>query len=345
MEITKITGKDLVFPEFDDIAVSTRTFTAQTNMDLDIPRIARALSITEYVVIPKRRGRKKRGPVVDPNKDIPYGSMITVDYMGSIRGVNLKCKCVPVSERANEHHLCSHCTKQNEKKNRKGFRNSFTVVIVLDKLVNFKVYLNGTFQMTGCKTHTHAEMCVKYIWNAIKYDESMYTLRTGTCLDAIFIPAMRNIDFSLRFSVDREKLHRYITTKTNWYSLLETSIGYTGVNIQIPLQNSITEMQLINVILDDIEQEWAEGVTVGYDSYLERINPKDRRAKLTKDRDNTFLVFQSGCLIMSGCCSAFMKPVYYEFLSVIRECYDDIVEKLRQKPCNRITMADTEIME
>lgn len=328
-------GKDLVFPDFDDIAVSTRTFTAQTNMDLNIPRIAYALPITEYIVVPKRRGRKKAGPAIDPNAHIPYGSIITVDYMGDIRGVNLKCKCAPRPEReddesTDEDSLCSHCRKQREKKSRKGFRNSFTVVIILDKPVNFKVYLNGTFQMTGCKTHTHAEMCVKYIWNAIKLDPKMFTLRYGEYLDALFVPAMRNIDFSLGFRVDRERLHRYITTQTNWYSLLETSIGYTGVNIQIPLETSISNMQIINVVMTNLEDEWAEGKTVGYDTYLSRIDPKDRRAKLNKERDNTFLVFQSGCLIMSGCCADFMRPVYYEFLDVIRACYDDIEERLKR---------------
>ncbi len=335
-------GRDLEFPDFDDVAVSTRTFTAQTNMDLDIPRIANALEITDYIVVPKRRGRKKAGVVVDPNKDIPYGSIITVDFAGSIRGVNLKCKCASKTKAKNdsdaestdEDALCSHCRKQRQKKSKKGFRNSFTVVIVFDKPINFKVYINGTFQMTGCKTHAHAEMCVKYIWNAIKHNPKMYTLRTGKHLDALFIPAMRNIDFSLGFRIDRERLHRYITTKTDWYSLLETSIGYTGVNIQIPLQTCISNMRIINVTINNLDEEWAEGHEVGYDTYLNRIDPKDRVAKLTKERDITFLVFQSGKLIMSGTCADFMRPVYYEFLNVIRECYDEIEERLNEPGSN-----------
>ena len=329
------TGKDLVFPVFEDIQVSTRTFTAQTNIDLDIPKIANFLPIVEYVVVPKRRGRKKRGPVENPNENMPYGSMITVDYMGKIRGVNLKCKCMqplegePIAKGEEDKQLCSHCRKQRDKKNRKGFRNSFTVVIILDKPINFKVYLNGTFQMTGCKHRHHAEMCVKYVWNAIKNDTSMYKIRTGTCLDAIFIPAMRNIDFDLGFSVDREKLHRYITTHTDWYSLLEQSIGYTGVNIQVPLANSITDMQLHNVVLDNLEQEWVDSKVVSYMFYLDRIAVKDRAAKLAKERDITFLVFASGRLIVSGCCASFTRPIYYQFLQVIRQCYHQIEERIK----------------
>ena len=48
---------------------------------------------------------------------------------------------------------------------------------------------------------------------------------------------MRNIDFGLNFYVDREKLDEYFNTCTDYHSLLETSFGYTGVNIKIPISN------------------------------------------------------------------------------------------------------------
>jgi TATA-box binding protein (TBP) (component of TFIID and TFIIIB) len=342
------TGNDLVFPEFDDIKVSTKTFTVKTNVDLNIERIAEILPIHEYIVVKKRRGRKKKGPVTDPNKNVPYGSIITVDYMGKIRGVDTKCKCEKpdirvststeetmndpaltlIGESQHNPDLCSYCRKKKEKKTQKFFRNSFTVVILFDKRINFKVYRNGTFQMTGCKTHKHAEMCVKYTWDAIKHDLSLYTLRLGTCLDALFVPAMRNIDFDLGFFVDREKLDFFITTETDWYCLLETSFGYTGVNIRIPLKNDITEMVLRNVVLENLDEEWNDGHEVNYQHYLDLLPPKDQKIKLDKNRHNTFLVFQSGRLIMSGSCASFMREMYYEFLGVIRECFDQIEERL-----------------
>jgi TATA-box binding protein (TBP) (component of TFIID and TFIIIB) len=306
----KRTGNDLVFPAFDDIKVSTKTFTVKTNITLDISRVAEILPITDYVVVPKRRGRKKKGIVIDPNKDVGYGSIITVDHMRNIRGVDTKPK------------------KKKKKKVTKWFRNSFTVVIKLDKLINFKVYRNGTFQMTGCKTHEHAEMCVKYTWDFIKNDKSLYSYEWGTCLEALFIPAMRNIDFSLGFLVDREKLDLYMATQTEFHCLLETSFGYTGVNIRIPLEVPITDMKIKKIKLDNLDQEWTEAKVVDYQEYLDLLPAKEQNAKLKYDRHNTFLVFHSGKCIMSGTCKPLMKPVYNEFLRVMRKCYDKVEERL-----------------
>ena len=145
---------DLIFPDFNDIEVSTRTFTAITNLVIDLDELFQLLPITEYIEIPKRRGRKKKeGENINPNKHINPGSIITLKYKDSIRGVSLKKK------------------KASDKK---WFRNSFTVVIVLDKHINFKVCRNGTFQMTGCKTIDHALQCVQYIWKYIKDQKHIY---------------------------------------------------------------------------------------------------------------------------------------------------------------------------
>ena len=86
----KRTGKDLVFPDFKSIKVSTKTFTATSNLNLNINELFQKLPITPYTVVPKRRGRKKKVEVPDPNKNIPYGSIITVKCEDKLRGVNLK---------------------------------------------------------------------------------------------------------------------------------------------------------------------------------------------------------------------------------------------------------------
>jgi len=302
----------LSFPDFDDIKVSTKTYTVKTNIDVDIRRVSELLPITDYIVVPRRRGRKKKGVVIDPNKDVPYGSIITVECMGNIRGVETK----------------PNKNKNTLKKKKKQFRNSITVVIVLDKLINFKIYKNGTFQMTGCKTHNHVEMCVKYTWDYIKHDPTLYTYLHGSCLEALFIPAMRNIDFNLGFKVDREKLDNYISTHTDWFCLLETSFGYTGVNIRVPLQSPITDLVIKKVELKSVDDDWNEGEMVPYQQYLDILTPKERKIKTNKKGHNTFLVFQSGCTIMSSQCSSFARPIYYEFLKVIRDCYEQIEERL-----------------
>jgi len=322
----------LVFPVFDTIKVSTKTFIVMTNMTLDIDKLFNFLPITDYILVPKKRGRKKKIEPSDPNKGIPSGSIITLEYQNMIRGVDLKKK-----------------KKKNKDKKKRGnyFRNSVTVVqIIEDKKINYKISRNGKFQMTGCKKDEHAEECVKWFWEFIKNTKGIYRFindeksvtdydsdtdddsddGSEKTLKAIFIPAMRNIDFGLNFFVDREKLDEYFNMCTDYHSLLETSFGYTGVNIKIPIVKPIQDLQLKQITcLDGI---WIEPSLVSYDEYLSMLPEKDVTKKLKKQRYNTFLVFHSGKVIMSGMEATFMKDVYAEFLDIIRECYNIIEERL-----------------
>jgi len=301
------TGSTLVFPSFDDIKVSTKTFTATTNLNIEIEKLYQKLPITSYVVTPKKRGRKKKCDQVDQNKFIKPGSIVTVKYENEIRGVELKPK------------------KMKAGKKKKWFRNSVTVVIILDKPINFKVCRNGTFQMTGCKSHEHADKCVQYIWEYIKDFNDIYSFTRGTNLETIVIPSMRNIDFSLGFIVDREKLNRYMCTQKEFHCLLETSFGYTGVNIKVPLEKDITTMKVKKITEKNgiFNECWTT-----YQEYIDILSPKEREVKLQADRHNTFLVFHSGKVIMSGLTADFMRDVYYFFLSIIRSAFEKIEERL-----------------
>ncbi len=308
---TEVKNVDILpeFPKFEDIPVSTKTFIVMTNMMVDLNNLFEFLPITDYVLIPKRRGRKKKNVVVDPNKNIPDGSIITLDLANRIRGVVLKKK------------------KRKDDKTTDYFRNSVTVVMVIDgKKINFKISRNGKFQMTGCKQDHHAENCVKYIWELIKDSEGVYTLPEKQSFKAIFIPAMRNIDFSLGFVLDREKLDEYFNTFTEYYSLLETSIGYTGVNIKIPVTKSITDLNIKELTYR--KGNWLKPKFIPYQNYLDTLKPKEQQKKLDKERFNTFLVFHSGKVIMSSMCEDFARETYYEFLAIIRENYHEFEEKL-----------------
>ena len=294
----------LKFKEFKDIKVSTKTFTATTNLDIDLYKLYDFLEIVEYTVIPKKRGRRKKTPILDLNKDIKYGSFISVEFKDKLKGANLK---------------------KNKKK--KWFRNSFTIIVMLDKKINFKICKNGTFQMTGCKNNKHAIECIKQIWKRIKGNKEIYkfTNKDDTTIKSMLIPAMRNIDFNLGFNIDREKLAKYMSSQSKFYCLLETSFGYTGVNIKIPLKDKISDMKifLISEKNDEFKVQQSK-----YSEYLKTISEKQRNNKLNMKKYNTFLVFHSGKVIMSGSTSEFMKETYYDFINTIDNSYEQIKETL-----------------
>lgn len=294
--------------KFENISVSTKTFIVMTNISIDIQKLFDFLPITEYVLVQKKRGRKKKVSTIDPNRNIPNGSIITIDLANKVRGILLKKK------------------KKKEGKSTDYFRNSVTVVMIIDgKKINFKISRNGKFQMTGCKEDEHAENCIKHIWEYINEEKDIYKLE-GENFKAMFIPAMRNIDFNLGFTLDREKIDEYFNTNTQYHSLLETSIGYTGVNIKIPIKKPITELKIKSLTYKN--KNWLTPKYVCYDTYLNTLKPKEREKKIHKERYNTFLVFHSGKVIMSSLCEDFARDTYYEFIDIVKKNYKKFQEKL-----------------
>lgn len=317
----------LSLPEFENIKVSTKTIIAKTNLEFNIQELNAFLPITEYIVVPKKRGRKKKNPLPDPNRFLEDGSIVTINPGGGnmVRGVCLK--------------------KPKKKGKTDSFRNSTTIVMYCGgKMINFKVSRNGMFQMTGVKLDWQAENCIKFIWGYIKDQRHIYTKPKGEPFMATFAPAMRNIDFSLGFLLDREKLDTFFNMETDYYSLLETSISYTGVNIKIPVTMPITDLMLNRLVYetdtpdsdndsdsdsdtdsdDEVKKpprkivgEWKKIFKVPYQAYLDMLPLKEQQKKIDKQRLNSFLVFHSGKVIMSSMCAEFARDSYYEFIGII----------------------------
>ena len=303
--------KELVFPNFEDIQVSTKTFIVMTNAHFNIKKLFDFLPVTKYIIVPKKRGRKKKNIPVDYNKNIPDGSIISIDLANNVKGVSLKKK------------------KKKEVKSTDYFRNSVTIVMIIEnKKINFKISNNGKFQMTGVKKDSHAEQCIKTIWKYIEKTD-IYKLTDDKPFNAIFIPAMRNIDFSLGFNLDREKIDDFFNNSTDYYSLLETSIGYTGVNIKIPVKKDIKELKIKKIKF--LNNNWDLSETILYKDYLNLLPLKESQKKLDKDRFNTFLVFHSGKVIMSSMCEEFAKDTYYEFVDIVKNNHKLFREKLTIK--------------
>lgn len=291
--------------DFSDIKVSTMTFTAATNVTINVEELFKVIEITPYVVYPKKRGRKKKGDVESLPPQVPFGSIIAVKYEGQMKGVNMKAT-----------------------KGGNWFRNAISVDIILDKPINFKVCKNGTFQMTGCKNKNHPKDCVKIICDIMARHPNTFTFtRKPDVFEALIIPSMRNIDFYLGFNVDREGLRTYLSQKkTQLHCLLEPSFGYTGVNIKIPLKTSRNEMEVVKITRED--GEWSE-VDTNYLEYLNTLTEKERTKKMEKQRYNTFLVFHSGKVIFSGLTHDMMRDTYYEFINTMKVAKESIMEKLK----------------
>jgi len=305
-----------ITPPFDDISVSTKTVIARTNATYNIHSLFEKLPVMPYIVVPKNRGSRKKGfrpPVEDPNQHLPDGSIITLKYFEAVRGTDLK-----------------------KKRSSKYFRNALSVVMrVGGKLVNFKLSKNGKFQMTGVKKDSHAVDCVKYIWKYIldTGDHTLYNLESVD-LDVVVKVVMTNIDFSLGFRVHRESLDQYFNKHTAYHSLLETSFGYTGVNIKFPCFPNM-DQKLQRYSLNIETREWQQS-DVALGKYIEILPPAELSKEKNKTRYNTFLVFHSGNVIMSGGRAVDMIHAYNEFVQIIATCKDQISERLTTVEQNEV---------
>lgn len=289
---------------FKDIPISTRTIIVSTDTMIKIEDMYKNLPITPYQVLEKKRGRKKKNYIQQIQNTVEDGSIISVKYQGELRGVELKKK----------------------KKSSKYFRNAVTIIISVNgKLINLKISANGKFQVTGCKDFDICEKAVKYLFDIILEDIDVYLSQYNKDIHILFNNVMTNKDFSVGFLVNRENLDKIVNTSTEYKSLLETSFGYTGVNLKMPLHKNIDRK--FNCLKLNVQNKTYEQYTINYNDYLKRLNQKEL-VKENKDRHITFLVFQSGNVIMSGMNEELMEKYYNQFFDIIDNNRDLVVDKL-----------------
>jgi TATA-box binding protein (TBP) (component of TFIID and TFIIIB) len=289
---------------FKDIAISTRTIIVATNTMINIETLYENLPITEYTVIRKKRGRKKKDMIEDINNMVPSGSIISIKYKDQLRGVELKRK----------------------KKETKFFRNAVTIIMSIDnKFINLKVSTNGKFQVTGCKHFEHCKKAITNIFNIIIDKIDIYLDKHEDKIEILFNNVMTNKDFSMGFQVNREVLDNIINSETPYNSLLETSFGYTGINLKMVLNPDIERS--FKCISINIETKEATEYILSYKEYISKLTEKEI-TKEKKKRHITFLIFQSGNVIMSGINEILMEYYYNEFYKIIEKNYDNILMKL-----------------
>lgn len=290
--------------DFDDINVSTSTIICKSNLEVNLDWLFSMVPILE-VRPPKVIKISKELNVYICSVDPPLGTITMVEYIGKLRGYKIR-------------------------KSKAFFRNTLSIAMFVGKLVTIKIPKKGKIQMTGPTSNLQAELCLKYLWELLCTHPSgrdTYSLSddSGT-FKATSHTVMTNIDFKLGFKVNRQNLDIYMNKNTTFNSLLETSFGYTGVNIKrfFEMESSKTPVKTIEC---DAVGAWKYG-HITYEEYLNELSPKDASKERAKKHRNTFLVFQSGAAIMSGMNVLYMKSVYNEFTEIVSTKRDIIEEKI-----------------
>lgn len=303
---------------FESIPVSTNTIIAVTNFNVDMRK---AYENTPFVHIQEttnnekkiiEKGRRRHTKCEANIKNYKDGDIIGKSFGNLHEGV----------------------TKNTSLGKKSFFRNAVSIVMRIDgKKINFKISsskLNKRvkFQITGCKVMKHAIMAIKN-WYTIVKDKDVIE-KFSNIISIIFTTVMVNVNIDLGFNINREKFDKYINDKTEYMSLLETSFGYTGLNIKVPIDSlKLNNVKSLKIFLDTAlpydENLWEESI-VDYDEFLNLMVQKDREKWIAKKRYGSFLVFYSGKVIFSSFDYSLMKTDYERFMSIIDECKSEITE-------------------
>lgn len=280
---------------FEDYPISTQTLIISTNIIIDCQGFYDSVNCLE---LEKRSTGKSRMLVAEADENIPDGTFVFIQYKNNYKGTLFK------------------------KVSGKYFLNSVTVIMkTRNKFINLKVSNKGKIQITGCNHTEYAIDVLKHFWKHI-YPTKLWKFQGDhTYFQASIIPVMCNINFAIDFQINRETLNTIVNTQTQHISILEPSDGYVGVNIKI----AVKEESLEQILLDQysfIEDEWKVS-KVRFMNYIESLSVKEQKKKMAKCYVNTFLVFYSGKVIMSGGISAINRKKAYEL-------FIDIIQKYKQ---------------
>lgn len=290
-----------------NINISTTTVIVTTNLELELDWLINVIDITEFDCIYSFKTTKEFQEYIIRQKP-PFGTITMVQHKEKLRGFKIK------------------------KKKTKFFRNALSLVMYVGKLVTVKIPKKGKLQLTGCITEEHTEECIKQLWNILKKHpqstDTYYLTDNTNIFKTIIRTVMTDIVFNIGFDINRQKLDRFMNRHTDFNSLLETSFGYTGVNIKIPFHIDPEKYNVKLLWYDESTSEGWHSKYISYNEYIHTLNSRDRQKELNKSRKNTFLVFHSGTAIMSGMTIEYMKEIYTKFYSMLIRARSEIEEKL-----------------
>lgn len=311
--------------DFSDVPVSMITIVATTNLNIDADKFLEYIPVTDYVITKKKRGRKKKNQPDDPNRDIPIGSVITLEKGDVLRGVALKIR--NGTDKPFKHAV------------------SATIVIERDKKIHVKISKNGTFHLAGCKSIKHAVECVKHFYSLMIETEEWtgetiftYKSKVGLVdetedssdeyvsdtkneeietngLTAIFRAVMVNLDWNMGYKIHRKCLHKFITFKTDDFrSIYEASLR-PSVTIKIKMNDGYDEQ--LNRLQITSEGTIIED-TILFSEYYNALTEKQKKDlnKKNQDKYHTFLVFASGSIIMSTAGKE-MAEIFYRLIRLL----------------------------
>lgn len=358
--------KDAKILPFEELKTSTCTVLAYSNVQFDLARIFTGLYITKVDVpltTKKRAVDKKKlsapyGAIVSTSCSNMYRGINMKSHRTHWCAAN--CRRMRTNNKGREvkkdtiveesfliegtdvyqiRYFCTDCkqyyTLRQLEKNT-NFLNQTTIEISIGEIILHIMVFKDNFKVAGCRTVDDAVVAIRILWeDHIRHMKPTLGIRPWQMGKKwqdqdprfLFRLVMRNINFSIGFCIDRERLNRLMNEEKYrdvvHMSQCETT-GNTNVNIKMHTHKPKDHrFYTLEYPKSTLRQKVCEPVVLGLADNVYGTKKKDKKIW------TTMVVFSTSQVILSGRYPEVMKKRYQFFIDELIRNRHKIEEKIR----------------
>jgi TATA-box binding protein (TBP) (component of TFIID and TFIIIB) len=174
---------------------------------------------------------------IDKYMKLSFDNIITIKYDGKIRS------------------LIKKSVQTRKKNNNRSFDNQLTMEVIVtgEKKINIKIFKNGSFQMTGCKSIVDCNIVLNKLINRLTQDIATYNKELNKIVDITFVEDvdlenifvsgfkidMINSNFKKNYNINRDALFEIL--KTKGVKCRHEPLIHACVNIKYPIPDDPTD--------------------------------------------------------------------------------------------------------
>jgi TATA-box binding protein (TBP) (component of TFIID and TFIIIB) len=221
---------------------------------------------------------------------IPDGEILSIKYGPNDKTSNcLKCLTLSLKFGKPTEETSNSQVQKQSKRGRKITRKKIS-----GKLLSVKLFRNGSTQVTGCKTIDHVQFSMNVVFMLLELDRVQ---------EMNVVSIMNNVNFSMGFQIDREKLGKYFSEQG--INVPPITTGYMGIKIR--LQSLVDKHSLLIQRFSWTKQSGFENMTPI--PYLEFFAHDVK--KVEKNFTTCIGIFQNGKILMT-CIDDFTTKVMHQ---------------------------------
>jgi len=302
-------------PKFKNLISSTQTVMIYTNVSFNLEKIFKNINISSAKTVLTKRVNNIDKKKVEGN----YGKIISIQRFDDIRGLDLKKK------------KKSDKLKSTNKVN--YFRNQNSIWLCMNKKDGYSSLLNimifkDSLKLAGCSTIEQAIEAIMILWEEYIYpNKDMWEIwlpNPTNSVKFLIDIVMRNFSFNLGFNINRIKLNTFMNGEEykNHVSISQhETTGHSNVNIK--MYSDVPKNFKFDVLVYDLPENSSSSKIKLGPYFLEEEKNIYRKNKKKEKKFNTFIVFSTSEIILSG-----------RYLKNMEEKFNFFCQEVIKKKCS-----------